>query len=205
MSSKTAGRISPAGFLAGILITAGFWFGADIYRYLVPPTVSAPQPPVVIPPSPVASTQSIPNDAEKKVSPSRALPRTVRKEDVKNVLADLAQTCAFWSARDGDRSGRVFRDRACAQMRQYAAETRQPVPSIHVRPAPRIERNAPSRTQMVAVNQCERFDYGSVRYRQCRANESARLREMCQFHRQRDEWQAADPWCAAYENYQVVD
>ncbi|MBW3566425.1 MAG: hypothetical protein KY410_00465 [Proteobacteria bacterium] len=200
-------RISPAGFLVGLIagtaIVIGIRFGPDIYSRWFPEP--APVLPLLnAPDRPAPQTAPAPRDvAPVKPEPS---PRARSIEDIAAELARRAQTCTFWSARANDASGKIYRDRACREMRRYAASTGQRVPSTDTRQrAPRIETKPRKKSGVVRLNECKDHDYGSIRYRQCRANESQRLRTMCQFHRQRDEWQEAGRWCAAYESYSIVD
>jgi len=193
------------GILIATLIVLGFWFGPDIHRlwFEKAEPVNAPLPRNVMPapaeiPSPLpVETAPLQSDTRKPV------PRGV---DTAATLARLAQSCAFWSARANDSSGKAFRDRACREMRGYAASTGQRVPSMDVRArVPQVRKELSRSSKRLAVEECTRHVHGSILYRQCRARESQRLKNICQDHRQRDEWQQVGEWCSAYENYRVVD
>ena len=200
-------RISLAGFLVGLIagtaIVIGIQFGPDIHRHWFPEP--APVLPLLnTPDRPAPQPSPAPLDVAPVKPGTRPLARPT--EDTAAALARRAQTCTFWSARANDASGKIYRDRACREMRRYAAATGQRVPSVDAhRQAPRIETKPRKESRAVRLNECTDHDYGSIRYRQCRANESQRLGTMCQFHRQRDEWQEAGRWCAAYESYSIVN
>ena len=119
-------------------------------------------------------------------------------------LERYRQTCEFWSSRSGDAAGRIFRKRACKQMRDFAKASGQRVPSVKAVKQSTAKKKPARKSARVVPNECTQYDYGSVRYRQCRAQESQRLKRMCQFHQQREERQQAAEWCAAYESYQIV-
>lgn len=154
------------------------------------PVVVAELPPVVIEPLPSVPVQKYQVDEAAGAAAT---------------LARYRQSCEFWSSRSGDAAGRIFRKRACKQMRDYAKSTGQRVPTVNIKTNPRASAKKPARkSSRVVPKECTQHDYGSVRYRQCRAQESQRLKKMCQFHQQREERSQAAQWCAAYEAYQIV-
>lgn len=209
MSSSLRNNSVTRGLIIGTLIACGFWFGPDIRQMINPstPTPVAPniQPALPKVQQPAATPQ--PTITAVKTPSHTAVAENSFKEDEAAALQRMARTCAFWSARADDVSGRIYRDRSCRDMRAYAVRTKQPVPSIHT--IAREEKPTPARparhVPVIDVNECERHEDGSIRYRQCRATESRRLKNMCQHHRQRDEWQEASRWCSAYDNYLIVD
>lgn len=203
MSSSTLR--DAVGILLATTITLGFWFGSDLYRlWMNEPEIAVPAALPDVRPSPQPAPAPAPLDVAPVQIRTPAPARSV--EDIVAELARRAQTCTFWSTRANDTAGKIYRDRACREMRQYAASTGQRAPSIDMRQqAPRTGTKPKKKSRIIRLNECADHDYGSIRYRQCRANESQRLRAMCQFHRQRDEWQEAGRWCAAYESYSIVD
>lgn len=162
----------------------------------IPPTVEAPvvapEPrPVVVEPLPSVSVQKYQVDEAAEAAAT---------------LERYKQTCEFWSARAGDAAGRIYRKRACQQMRDYAKSTGQRAPSVKIKKSTgkSVVKKPQRKSLRVVPKECTQHDYGSVRYRQCRAQESQRLKKMCQFHQQREERLQAAEWCAAYESYQIV-
>lgn len=202
-----------AGFLPGIifgtLFVVVFWFGADLYPLVagwfqpheihdappaavpaMPEPVRTPRKETAIPPAPIVET------------PRRA--PADRAADAEETLASLARTCAFWSARATDASGRMFRDKACGDMRAFAASTGQASPGIDGRAVEPETRTTRRKPKPVPVNECLREEKGSIAYRRCRVQENHRLKDMCHFHRARGEWENAKRWCAAYRAYPIV-
>lgn len=204
-----SGQRQGAGFLGGavfgVLFTAAFWFGPDalaLFRQLHEPAAT-PQPVIREPlPAPAAPPAEI-------AAPPAAKPSsTVPPEDTAAALASLTRTCTFWTARATDSAGRLYRDRACRQMREYAERNGQRAPLVSAVPSSAVPQPSPRNQAVVPraiVNECTRHERGSISYRKCRALESQRLKNLCQVHRQRDEWQLAGEWCAAYEHYPIVD
>lgn len=194
------------GILAGILMTLGFTFAPDFYLQWVAPAEPAPRPilPVVTPvEQPAAAVPVAP--LPQVIAPTAKRPSSTLTDNAAT-LTRYAQSCAFWSARDNDASGRIFRDRACQQMREYAAATGQRVPTIRKNAsAVNAEKKVQPPVARVVVDECTDHTRGSVRYRQCRGQESQRLKQLCHFYLQREERPLAAAWCAAYESYPVVD
>ena len=158
---------------------------------------SVETPVVVTEPSPVV-VEPLPSITVQKYQVDEAA-------EAQATLERYRQTCEFWTARSGDAAGRIFRKRACKQMRDYAKSTGLRAPTVKIKKSPKISTKKPARkSSRVVPKECTQHDYGSVRYRQCRAQESQRLKKMCQFHQQREERSQAAQWCAAYESYQIV-
>lgn len=154
-------------------------------------------PAVVTEPSPVL-VEPLPSISVQKYQVDEAA-------EAAATLERYRQTCEFWSSRSGDAAGRIFRKRACNQMRDFAKSTGQRVPTVNIKKSAKTSAKKLARKSVrVVPKECTQHDYGSVRYRQCRAQESQRLKKMCQFHQQREERSQAAQWCAAYESYQIV-
>lgn len=215
MSKKIFGRQFLVGVIAGSVISVGAWLGPQAWHAMfVPAPVKIAQPPP--PPTPIPEPpRERPVEDEVVPPPVVVQPPpsvTVQKHRVDEAaeaaatLARYAQSCKFWSDRSGDAAGRIYRKRACRQMRDYAKSTGQRAPSIKAdKRRAKITASKPKPAKKrVVPNECTKHDYGSVRYRQCRAQESQRLKKMCQFHQQREERREAADWCAAYESYQIV-
>lgn len=191
--------------MAGLFITLGFWFGPEIYRMLE--QAEPASLPVEDRPAAVVST-AVPRPSQDVVAPApnhTNQDRSSYREDPVELLARLRQTCEFWSARANDDRGRVFRDRACREMREYAAATRQSSPTTRRQPPATVRAPAPSPPAGIYIHECTNLKPGSINYRRCRAQESERLKSLCRHHRQREQWQAAGQWCAAYESYIIVE
>lgn len=207
MSRQRTGTGFLPGAIFGIVVTAAFWFGhPDAFKLLKQlhepavtqwPVMREPLPTTVTLPAEIATP-------EPPVKPSRAVP----SEDTAATLASLKRTCTFWTARASDSAGRLYRDRACRQMREYADQSGQRAPVISTTSPSAAPESSPRRQAAVpraVVNECTRHERGSLSYRKCRALESQRLKNLCQVYRQRNEWQLAGEWCAAYERYPIVD
>lgn len=203
--SRAGRRLLEFGYVVvAFLITFGVWFGPDVYDGLKREMRSSPA--TSASPPPVVSANGKKPEAAKELRP---IVPDVESADERNrqrnaqILERMAQTCAFWSSRSDEPSGRVFRDRACKEMRRFAAKTQQVIPRLDARPAPSpaVPR---SRRPSVHVNDCGTYERGSIRYRQCRASEKQRLKQQCQYHRQREQWSQAGAWCAAADRYWIV-
>lgn len=200
-----------SGLFVVVAVAAIAVFGTPPWNLVVPqpqrvapevsPLPEAPQP-IATPevrtePSPVV-VQPLPSISVQKYQVDEAA-------EAAATLERYRQTCAFWSSRSGDAAGRIFRTRACKQMRDYAKSTGQRAPVVKIQKRSKATARKPERkTRRVVPKECTQHEYGSVRFRQCRAQESQRLKKMCQFHQQREERTQAAEWCAAYESYQIV-
>lgn len=198
-----------ASFGAGIAVAVILQLDVSVLQFLQAP---APQPepvPALMPAPPEISAVAVtpvPESGEAIPEPRVAHPEQDFAEDPVAALQRMEASCAFWTQRATDKNGHVFRDRACSEMRQYAARTGQRTPKIGAgsRAATRDSRSAGKKSPLY-VRECTEHRQGSITYRRCRAQESQRLKERCQYHRQSEQWAEAAGWCAAYESYQVID
>lgn len=159
-------------------------------------------------------------DATRRPEPSapRQAPPAVPSRpssDDRRRLAKLKALCRQWTEKNTRGQYEGLQTQACADMQRFAQQTNQAAPGVTIRQAPSQPRSA-TRSDRVAiyVEECERFGYGSIRYRECRADEKERLRRQCRkLTNQLDVVQAETnqytrarkrAWCGAYSRYQVV-
>jgi len=133
-------------------------------------------------------------------------------------LQTLAETCRYWTAQNTRGQYLGNQQMACQEMVSYAQQHRLPVPSVGGSgpsiPAPSREPSATTRMS-VHVDQCERYGYGSVQYRQCRAIEKQRLTDSCRSLREKRDGargalyerlsREASAVCSAADLYRIVN
>lgn len=100
------------------------------------------------------------------------------------VLAQLTETCRYWTSQPPSPVAAVHRDTACRDMVEYAQAHGFSVPAVGARIARGSgTTNTPvsggSSGVSVAVDECARFPLGSIGFRECRAREKNRLIEWC--------------------------
>jgi hypothetical protein len=146
---------------------------------------------------------------------SDSRPSTARGDP--NVMRTLTDTCRYWVQQNTQRQYSGNQEIACRDMAAYAREHGFPVPTISGRgpsiPSAPRENYTQSRPT-IYVHECDRNSYGSIAYRQCRANEKRRLSNECQ--RLRDQLEYAtgpgrpqllartSETCAAADRYRTV-
>ncbi len=113
---------------------------------------------------------------------NRSLAPTNTARGDPGVLRTLTDTCRYWTAQNTDGQFRGNQEMACRDMVSYAREHGMTVPPVGGSgpklPAPTREPAVRPPVQ-VHVDQCERYGYGTIGYRQCRANEKQRLTNLC--------------------------
>jgi hypothetical protein len=97
-------------------------------------------------------------------------------------LEQLTRTCQYWSKQNtqGQHSG--YEQMACNDMTRYATKFGMTPGSVATslnRPQAGITSPPATAEISVAVDQCERHGFGSIKYRQCRASEKNRLTALC--------------------------
>lgn len=134
-----------------------------------------------------------------------------------NVMRTMTETCRYWVQQNtrGQYSGN--QEVACRDMATYARNHGFPVPTISGRapsvPSPSSE-SFTQRRPDIYVDECDRYSYGSIAYRQCRANEKRRLSNECQQLKERlvhatgsgrEQLRAlVSAMCSASDRYRIV-
>lgn len=182
----------------------------------------------VVPSAPVASPRPIEPDARRPAptpeapgisSSMRTAPSSsgTARGDL-GLLSSLTETCRYWTAQNTHGQYQGNQQMACRDMASYAQQHGLPVPSVGGSgPSVPVRSREPTATTRadIRVDQCERYGYGSVQYRQCRANEKRRLTDSCRSLRdERDRARGAlyetlsrqaSAMCSAAELYRIVN
>ena len=133
------------------------------------------------------------------------------------VLQTLAETCRYWTEQNSRAKFEGHRQTACNDMVQYARKNGLPVPSPGGG-APNVStavRQPPERAGSThQVDQCDRFGYGTIQFRQCRAAVKDRLTEWCNGLRNQRTSARGDAYrrinqqaiqvCAEADQYEIV-
>lgn len=104
-----------------------------------------------------------------------------------------------------------------ARLLKHAQPPAKPSPSRAATPASTQRQPSPPKqapTPRVYVNQCTQLQYGSIRYRECRAKEKQRLIDQCRRTREKLEWTVgprrqplralARAQCKEADRYQII-
>ena len=131
---------------------------------------------------------------------------TVPVPDVK-VLAQMKSTCEYWSVRANDRRGRVFRDSACRNYKQYANRFGVSIRVPRVSQTTNITtgpRHKSGSSPVFVAYQCQDERFGSIEYRKCRARVKRHMLAECTSRRKNLGLNVAEPYCRVAETYEIV-
>jgi hypothetical protein len=206
-----------------LLILAGV--AAIIFNAIQRQQIRAPAPPAAIPESqaPAPAPARPPETRRSTVPPPSSMPpprrEAPRSRDTPrgdpNVLRTLTDTCRYWTQENTRGQFDGHQQTSCEKMVRYAREFGMAIPSIA---GPNPQHSPTTRgstsTIRVPVDECERFSYGSINYRQCRASEQRRLTEYCNALRAQREAARGEHYqtlsrtmqavCSAADRYQIV-
>lgn len=210
-------------WLVRLLILAGL--AAIIFNAVQRQRISAPAPPTATPETraPAPAPTRPPEARRPTVPPPSSTPpprrdapssRDTTRGDP-NVFKTLTDTCRYWTQENTRGQFDGHQQTSCEKMIRYAREFGMAIPSIA---GPNPQHSPTTRgstsTIRVDVDECERFSYGSIDYRQCRAREQRRLTEYCSTLRaQRQAARGAtyetlsrsmQAVCSAASRYQIV-
>ena len=179
--------------LAGIAVfavLAAFIFKAGLVPWPAPePTPSAEPPPAPITaPRPGAQPSPPASSPVERTAP----PAQTRRSGDPNVLRQLTETCRYWTQQNTRGQYAGYQRVACDEVARYAKDfnmTLQPAATSPRQNQPAMAPSAATTRLNVNVDQCERHGYGTIGYRQCRANEKNRLTALC--HNLRTQRQSA--------------
>lgn len=208
--------------VAAVLLYAGVidWRGGPGEEVALPAPAIRPGPTAAPPPPQhrpgATSDRPAPDRVNTEPSTRSYAPTNTARGDP-SVLRTLTDTCRYWVEQNtrGQYSGN--QEVACRDMATYARNHGFPVPMISGRapsvPSPSSE-SFTQRRPDIYVDECGRHSYGSIAYRQCRANEKRRLTSECQRLREqsvhatgsgREQLRAlVSATCSASDRYRIV-
>lgn len=183
----------------------------------------SPGAPVSTPTPPDKAPVSRPRTVKRQAPPVQprlrdSWPETASAPRVDTQWEALAKTCRYWTQQamgaGASSSDRAFLQAACNRQQAYAAEHDIAWSAPRISAAPVQHATATRSTVQVIVDECDRYRYGSVDFRKCRATEKHRLENQCSWLT--NEWDhargerrmhlddARSAWCMAARRYQIV-
>lgn len=156
------------------------------------------------------------SDRDRRIMPSVMARRGEASQNLAK-LHEFAEPCRFWRARADEKNTEALREAACNKLRDFARSTGFPMPDVgnpHVS-ALGLVADGPRAARVVVPDCSAIYRYGSIPYRQCRAEIKAWLHRWCLQLAQENNAPGSRPQdrdyarqqavCSADEQYAIVD